>query len=345
MLIFKNIRIFVVDDLEDIEIYRRKNPSEDDDDISQYARQPQFNNEEQNIAPKPEQTGLRGVYSDAKDIVKGIPSALVSGAIAAPGEIAKFGGQAAALPYENLRFIMQTLMHGYKPENLPRLTKNLVKGVVSDINIPSELVDYAGKKEFIPKDLGEYIRLKQPATGLKPEDESVIAQSLPLSGLPAVKAYEAIHPTMHLRNAKRLVNERDVGSLRVPTNLINESKQFLPKNEPTKNLLAKAKQGNYNDLFTLQSDLYKRGNSLKKSLSGADRNHGFDAHNLRSRIIDEMRENLAKQGHQDIADLMKRGQGNYRRYKKAQPYALGALGLLLGQNPIKYGINKLFPND
>lgn len=313
----------------DLDQYRRNKPIAEDE-LSQYARNKAIS------SPQEEKQGFSGVYSDLKDVIQNLKPSLNAALAKAPHAVAQFGQQALSLPYENLKFIGKTATEGYKPENIPKLSANLFKGLFEGLNVPSEIVDYAGKKGFIPKDLGHYIRGEVPDVGLKPEEENSIAQAIPFFGRTGVHAIEAVHPTMHLRNARRLANRREVGGLVVPEEIFNEAQQFLPDNLPTQNLLEAARSGNYDPLFTLQSDLARSGRQLTRSFSGADRLHGFQANALRQRLLENIRNGLTESGHGDIAELMRRGQGNYRRYQRIikPAVAIGA-GIAGFSNPLQ----------
>lgn len=138
-----------------------------------------------------------------------------------------------------------------------------------------------------------------------------------------------------LRAAEQAFNDRNLKPIKLQKDLIKESKSFLPKNLPSKNLLDEVKKGDYKHLFTLQSDLGKTANSLMKSSSGAERLHGKQVADLRSRILNEMKQHVTKQGHSDIADMLTKGQQKYRTHmkyvapvvNKAKSYGAHGLGL------------------
>lgn len=119
-----------------------------------------------------------------------------------------------------------------------------------------------------------------------------------------------------LKQAEKLVGDRGVKDFKISKDIFKESKDFLPKNLPSKKLLEAAKKGDYKTLFTLQSDLGKTARELTNSASGADRLHGMQAHDLRQRLIDSMKEHLSKQGHEDISKLLTKGQKKYAQHKK-----------------------------
>lgn len=128
-----------------------------------------------------------------------------------------------------------------------------------------------------------------------------------------------------LKEAEKLVKERGISKLNIPKDIFKEAKDFLPNNLPYKKLLEKAKQGDYKTLFTLQSDIGKSARQLTKSSSGAERLHGFQANDLRQRLLDAMKGHLDKEGHEDISALISKGQNKYRQHMKYRPIAKKAL--------------------
>ena len=311
-----------MDELEDIEKYRVQDSG--DDDIEQYR-----------VHEPKEKTGLKGILSDAYDLRQSIVPSLISAGIHAPRNLLQFGQQLGSLPFQNIKYASHILkglagQEKYNPEKTPKLTANAIQGLVRTINLPGEGVNYLGRKGFIPKDLGHYIQGEEPDVGLNPDEENPISQSLLTLGGPATKVYEHIHPTMHLKNAKKLAIKTGANPI-IPEHLLDEAAKYFPENEPSRLLIEEAKKGKYQKLFNVQSDLGKTGANHVLSPFGRDREHGFRAFDLRKRILNAMEESLEKGGHKEVADLMKRGQGNFRRFKKAGL----ALGTLTGYKPAK----------
>lgn len=117
-----------------------------------------------------------------------------------------------------------------------------------------------------------------------------------------------------LRQARNAAVERGVERLPIDREVLRDTRQFLPNTAPYRNLLQEAMRGNYDPLFTLQSDLGAQARQLTRSSSGAERLHGIEAHNTRQRLLDSMRNALAQSGHEDIANMMQHGQNRYRQY-------------------------------
>lgn len=182
----------------------------------------------------------------------------------------------------------------------------------------------------------------------------VTRNALPIAG--AAKAAKAMpHLTQRgasktLKKASQLAKERNIGKMNIDPELIKDASQFLPKTSPIRKTLKEAKNGDYNALFRLQSDLGKNATGYAKSLfSAAERSHGRAGLEVRNKLLDAIHENLQSQGHHDISNLLRAGQNQYRRYAKFKPYrnalALAGLGLAIPHSPIT-GIAKkvLFRN-
>lgn len=121
--------------------------------------------------------------------------------------------------------------------------------------------------------------------------------------------------------ARELGKSRNMGPLDVNPDLIEDTRQFLPNTTPYRNLIDEAGYGDYNRLFSLQSDLGKHAGGMSKDwFSKANRAHGRAGLEVRGNILNEMKNSMRQQGHGDIADLLTKGQDEYRRYMKFKPY-------------------------
>lgn len=142
-----------------------------------------------------------------------------------------------------------------------------------------------------------------------------------------------------LKKADKLAKNRDIGTLNVNPELIEDARQFLPNTLPHRNALADALSGDYNTLFKLQSDVGKNAGDYAKSFfSSAERSHGRAGLEARNRLLDAIHENLQIQGHNDISKLLREGQRDYRRYMNFKPYrntlGLAGLGMLIPKNSL-----------
>lgn len=286
----------------------------------------------QDNAPQ-ESTGWSGLASDA--LAKGLQAAFsIPGAVLnAPGEIYGAGEQVLTNPKraaQNVGAGLGELGHGIL-SGFGNLRDYLVKKqIVTPESHSWRLPESVLPKEF---DYGQAVGRKGEQAG------DTLLESIPGLAIssPFSKALGAALKEIPLTKkmaakpfveARKLVSERDIKDIKIPSNLIKEAKDYLPNNKSTKELIKKASEGDYKSLFTLQSDVGKTSRELTHPLSrGADRLRGIEAGKLKTKIMDSMKEHLAKNGHLDISELLTKGQSKYRshmKYKKAGGYLLGS---------------------
>lgn len=148
-----------------------------------------------------------------------------------------------------------------------------------------------------------------------------------IGGLNALRSLKLLPHLTRKGASKNIVKARELGKtkniapLEVNPDLIEDTRQFLPNTTPYRNLIDEAGYGDYNKLFSLQSDLGKHAGGMSKDwFSKANRAHGRAGLEVRGNILNEMKNSLRQQGHGDIADLLTKGQDEYRRYMKFKPY-------------------------
>ena len=149
-----------------------------------------------------------------------------------------------------------------------------------------------------------------------------------------------------LRQARQLGLERNMGPLDINPELIEDTRQFLPNTMPYRNALENAHYGDYQKLFDLQSDVGKHAAAKAKDwFSSAVRAEGREGLSSRNRLLDAMHESLKSQGHNDISDLLKQGQNEYRRYMKFKPYrnilGTAAIATALPKNALINMVSKI----
>src|SRR5215475_906973 len=141
-----------------------------------------------------------------------------------------------------------------------------------------------------------------------------------------------------LNRAQQLGIERNMGPLDINPQLIEDTRQFLPTTSPYQNAIENALNGNYQDLFQLQSDVGKHARGYGRSLFAAERAHGREANAAKNRLLDAMQQSLESSGNLDISDLLREGRNDYRRYMAFRPYrnilAAGAAASLLPKNAL-----------
>ena len=77
-----------------------------------------------------------------------------------------------------------------------------------------------------------------------------------------------------LREARNLGESRNIGSLDINPETIEDLRQFLPNTAPYRNAIESSYTGEYQPLFNLQSDVGKHASDYARSLfSSAERAH------------------------------------------------------------------------
>lgn len=119
-----------------------------------------------------------------------------------------------------------------------------------------------------------------------------------------------------LRKAEKLASEKNISPIPPGFETIEESIPFLPKTHASRELLKEAEKGGYKPLFSLQSQIGKHERDLRKSPLAGERLLASQAQDLRLKILDDLETGLRAHGHNDIADLMRGGLTDYRKYIK-----------------------------
>lgn len=111
---------------------------------------------------------------------------------------------------------------------------------------------------------------------------------------------------------------------------LDEAYDVLPKTRASRKLIEKAKSGDYEAVHKLQSHLYKKGTKGKASDDIALENQGEEILDLRDKINDDLERHLLKEGHIDIAHILKQGKKTYSElmdtyFDKNLPKGIGKL--------------------
>lgn len=146
------------------------------------------------------------------------------------------------------------------------------------------------------------------------------------------KPHDALEKTANelYGQVKQAINKRGVKAP-INENLIDQVKEHFPKNARSyKELLKNAKEGDYDAIHKIQSSLYKKGTKALASDDLAMENQGEDILDLREKINEELNNHLIKEGHLDIAHVLKQGRKAYSDlqktyYDKLLPKGIGKL--------------------
>ncbi len=112
-----------------------------------------------------------------------------------------------------------------------------------------------------------------------------------------------------VRNA---VKKRDI-KIPLKDEHLNQIEEILPKTRASKKLIERAKSGDYDAVHDLQSHLYKKGTKGLASDDIALENQGEEILDLRDKINDDLEKHLLKEGHIDVAHVLRQGKKTYKQ--------------------------------
>lgn len=209
--------------------------------------------------------------------------------------------------------------------NIHNLPHNIVQSVEGITTIPN-IKRGKSLSEYLPNDVQDYSDI----LGMNPNNKTlgdklvqVAVEHVPdiigigsgISGLLREFPITQRGAARQLREAEKLIGERGI-STPVPNQMINESIPFIPNSYATRELLGNAAAGDYSSAFGLQSQIGKHERDLTKSTLAAERLLAPQARELKQRIVGELESQLRDLGHHDIADRLKGGINDYRKYIK-----------------------------
>lgn len=112
-----------------------------------------------------------------------------------------------------------------------------------------------------------------------------------------------------VRNA---VKKRDI-KIPVKDEHLSQIAEILPKTRASRQLIEKAKSGDYEAVHELQSHLYKKGTKGLAADDIALENQGEEILDLRDKINDDLERHLLKEGHIDVAHVLRQGKKTYKQ--------------------------------
>jgi len=112
---------------------------------------------------------------------------------------------------------------------------------------------------------------------------------------------------------KQAIKKRDI-KIPMQEKFLTQAREYFPKNKTSVNeLFERAKNGDYDAIHKIQSSLYKKGT---KQLAGDDlvkENEGEDIMDLRDRMNDFLEKHLLKEGHIDVAHVLRQGKKAHKQ--------------------------------
>lgn len=129
---------------------------------------------------------------------------------------------------------------------------------------------------------------------------------------------------------KQGIKKRDI-KIPMKKELLEQAKEYFPqRTTATKELFERAEKGDYDAIHDIQSSLYTKGT---KQLSGDDlvkENEGEEIIDLRNKMNEFLENHLIKEGHLDIAHVLRQGKDAYKElmdtyFHKNLPKGIGKL--------------------
>lgn len=107
------------------------------------------------------------------------------------------------------------------------------------------------------------------------------------------------------------INKRNI-KIPIKEQYLDQASEYFPKNTRSyKDLIDRAKKGDYEAIHKIQSSLYKKGTKALASDDLAVENQGEDILDLRDKINDDSSSYLIKEGHLDVAHVLSQAKKIY----------------------------------
>lgn len=276
---------------------------------------------------------LGQLTAGAADTIKGI--------INSPADLPTYLAKKELLPGQNL----SNKNNKSNPINSESdLKKSLYKNFSSSFhgNLANQLIDTVTKiLPRIPEDTGI-----EKALGLKPDKEKgddliravpdiaalafggagVLKQGKKLFKAPDLK--ESIRQTQSKVNqamseagkifdkVENEVEAKGLSKVPVDKDVIKQAESFLANTPANKELIKKAKTGDYKALRSLQADLRVKGEKALSSAFTAENKMGEEILSTRDEVNKSIQNHLEKTGYEDLANALNEARGKYKDIQK-----------------------------
>ena len=246
-------------------------------------------------------------------------------------------------------------------------TADMAKGI---INAPYSLNQYLARKHLLPQligQLGKYIPHIPEDTGIEralgleadPEKGDELIRAIPQIVTTAfgVKPTASITKNIFkapdlkqaIRNTQAKVNaatdssgkifdtvEKEVGAkgvakIPIQKSILKTAETFLAKTPANKELINRAKTGDYKALRELQADLRVKGEKALASKLSSENTMGEEILSTRDQVNKSIQQHLEDTGHTDLANLLNQARKEYGNIKKTY-FSTPALAKVFGKS-------------
>ncbi len=294
-----------------------------------------FKPDQKALPEKLERTGLLGVGSD---LAHGLSGA-AKFAFDIPRKLEKSGQYIQEHPGSSiLHNIGQMAAEG----------ADIGKGIV---NAPYNLNQYLARKHLLPQvlgRLGKYIPHLPEDTGVEkalgleanPEKGDELFRAIPdlasalTAGVGAVRLGKKLFNAPDLKESIRLtqdkvnkatgeageifdtvekeVEKRGISKIPVDKNVLKQAETYLAKTPANKDLINRAKTGDYKALRSLQADLRVKGEKALSSALSAENTMGEEILATRDQVNKSIQNHLEDTGYKDLADALNTARSKYK---------------------------------
>jgi hypothetical protein len=115
-----------------------------------------------------------------------------------------------------------------------------------------------------------------------------------------------------MNEVEKEVKNRGISKIDINPKFIDSLKRYFPKTDASKELINRAKKGEYEDIRKLQTDLFTHAQANAKSKLEADRFKGKEASEKRDKLNKLIADHLRDTGHPDLADKLNVARKDYR---------------------------------
>lgn len=327
---------------EEIEsVLRKQFPPSEPEAESEVAETP-FNNRRQNS----ESTGILGIASDAATAGSSLASEGIDFALDYPEEWKK----SMHLLFSNpARAALDVAGRGGE----------IAKAFA---NSPHDILTYLGKKEIIPESIGKYFPSIPEDLGIEhrlgldvpQEGDRLFRTAADVATLqPLVKGFSKLFKAPDLKQAIRTtqgkvnqsmaetgkvfdkveeeVAKRGISKVPIDKSVIKQAETYLADTPANKELIKKARKGDYQSLRALQADLRVKGENALSSKFAAENKMGEEILSNRDQVNKSIQEHFDKTGHKDLADALNKTRKDYREIQKTY-FSTPALAKVFGKS-------------
>ncbi len=306
----------------------------------------------------PERTGVLGVVGDVASGLGGAVKGGINFAADLPNKLEKSGKYIEEHPGSSIL---------HNAGQLAAETADIGKGL---INAPYNLNQYLARKHLLPQVLGKLGKLiphipedtgVEKALGLEPDKEKgddliraipdlatalaggagIAKQGKKLFKAPDLK--EAIRTTQGKVNqatqeagkifdtVEQEVSARGISKVPIEKDLIKTAESFLAKTPANKEMLRKAKTGDYEALRSLQADLRVKGEKALSSALSAENKMGEEILSTRDQVNKSIQDHFENTGHKDLAEMLNQARKDYKGIQKTY-FSTPALAKVFGKS-------------